>query len=186
MVDIKFDERMIQTLIWRYYNFGVLIPNIYTDKDSRTEVDALHISTSGYPIFFEIKISKSDFKADLKKTRHRRLMNRETYENSFFIKPNQFWYVIHGFTVGLDEIPEYAGLVEVNDYSGVSLHKPFKQAPILWTEKLNLEHWDFINRKLLYRVMENTMREKNGEWENMLMEIMHANRRRKRNKLSMK
>lgn len=114
----KYDETMIQTLIWRYYNWGFLIPNIYTDKDSRTEIDAMHVTNAGYPIFFEIKISKSDFKADLKKTRHKRMCDRDKYEDRFFIKPKQFWYVIYGFDIDISEIPEYAGLVVVDEWRG--------------------------------------------------------------------
>lgn len=53
---------------------------------------------------------------------------------------------------------------------GVHLYNSVKEAPILWNEKLNEDHWEFINKKLLHRVMNNSMgkhRDMWIEWRNM-------------------
>jgi hypothetical protein len=91
------------------------------------ESDYFCITTSGYTIEVEIKISKSDFKADSKKKqKHFILQNSlkevvtmpgETFGNLsqvYFIKPktpNKFYYCCPEGMIEVDEVPEYAGLL---------------------------------------------------------------------------
>lgn len=62
---------------------------------------------------FEIKISRSDFKADAKKEKATQLVN------GFYIawgqqreirRPNYFYYIVPDGLISVDEVPSYAGL----------------------------------------------------------------------------
>lgn len=91
------------------------------------ESDYFCITASGYTIEVEVKISKSDFKADAKKAqKHFILKNAmkemvtmpgQTFGNIsqvYFIKPrtpNKFYYCCPEGMIKPDEVPEYAGLL---------------------------------------------------------------------------
>ena len=76
------------------------------------ESDILFLSKSGFWTEIEIKVSRSDFKADAKnKIEKHKILS--TKDNHF--KPNQFFYAIPKGLVLPDEIPEYAGLLEIRN-----------------------------------------------------------------------
>jgi len=97
----------------------ILIPNISMGYG---EADFLSITKSGYVTEFEIKISRSDFAADKKKT-----IKHETYKKVFNNTPlicwyngkektkkgvpNYFIYIVPDyFNIETLKVPEYAGL----------------------------------------------------------------------------
>ncbi len=132
---MKYTEGMIQALIWNRLHCQPLFCNVFTGCN---EWDALYISAAGYATGFEIKLSKSDLKADFKKPRHNMLLTR-TPKSGLRFGPNlgtlikHFYYVCAGFSIDVEDIPEYAGLMIVNKY-GLSVGK---NAPILWKEKVD-------------------------------------------------
>jgi hypothetical protein len=91
------------------------------------ESDFFCISSSGYTIEVEIKISRSDFKADFKKTTKHIMLSRadknsvsvpsyewknvSAFEYRAPIIPNKFYYCCPEGLIAVDEIPEYAGLL---------------------------------------------------------------------------
>jgi hypothetical protein len=93
------------------------------------ESDYFCITTSGYTVEVEVKISKSDFKADSKKTqKHFILKNSakelvtmpmtsyepEKYSTIAVVKPigpNKFYYCCPEGMIKSEEVPEYAGLL---------------------------------------------------------------------------
>jgi len=81
--------------------------------------DMISVTEAGYVKEYEIKLSLADYRADFKKIdKHNRLKHR--LRNI----PSQFWYVIHGFELGADDVPEYAGLMRVEKekyYSGYNI-----------------------------------------------------------------
>jgi hypothetical protein len=123
-------ESAIQYLLSRSHNHPVF-PNTYVGN---WEIDALYFSASRYATFYEIKVSKSDFLADLKKKRHQQLMKKSL---SVPMKCKHFIYVIQGFDLTADEVPEYAGLIKI-DKNGAM--RTIKKAPIIYNEKI--EHID--------------------------------------------
>ena len=139
-------ETAIQYLIYRHHRFMRVFPNIHTDKWGGSEVDALYLTETNRAYFYEIKTTKSDFKADLKKPRHQLLLDRSSTIN---IKPKYFYYVCRGFGIGPEDVPEYAGLYLLN---GRSL-KLIKKAPTLWKDPLSQSNIDFINKKIIYRYL---------------------------------
>ena len=74
------------------------------------EADLIRVSSRLFVSEYEIKVIRSDFRNDRKK--EWRYIQLEDGER----KPNQFWFVAPQGVVPIDELPEFAGLLEV--YSG--------------------------------------------------------------------
>ncbi len=74
---------------------------------SSWEADLLTVTDAGFMKEFEIKLNKADYYNDFKNKpgKHYDLKRKRT-------KISQFWFVIHGFKLSLDKVPEYAGLME--------------------------------------------------------------------------
>ena len=94
-----------------------------------SEQDVLSILKSGYISEFEVKVSRSDFKADAKKRKWFFFENR--IERSI---PNYFYYVCPEGLINTDEIQDYAGLIYVNEDS----IEVIKKAKILHRFKHNI------------------------------------------------
>lgn len=71
------------------------------------ECDVLSLLKSGYISEYEVKISRSDFKAEKKKT-HKWLLFDSRHERNI---PNYFSYVCPDGLIKVDELPDYAGLI---------------------------------------------------------------------------
>lgn len=138
-------EKDIQFLLYKKHNYRSVYPNVHMDKGNGSEVDLLHLTKSGRAIFYEIKLSKQDFLADMKKPRHQDFTLRNVS-----IKPKHFWYVIHGFEIDVEQIPEYAGCVKVVD-KYYNRFEVIKNAPLLWKDPISLEDVIFIINKTSYR-----------------------------------
>lgn len=86
------------------------------------ECDVLRITTSNIVYEYEIKNSRSDFKADFKKTyKHDRLSGRVDVDKKNIrysghpARPNHFYYVCLEGLIKESEIPSYAGLIYIVD-----------------------------------------------------------------------
>jgi hypothetical protein len=148
-------ELKLQKAIHRTWGFGreLGIGNIYLFGDN--ESDYVTLTKAGYTDEYEIKLSRSDFRADQKKDRHERYQivtpwrfvrgyaartNAYTMVDHVGIAPqypNRFWYVVPEGLVTVDEVPSYAGLVYASDrgFGHVSLEVK-RQAPKLHGHKL--------------------------------------------------
>lgn len=74
------------------------------------EQDVLSVLKSGYMVEYEVKISRSDFKADFKKDKWK--FYDWKIENKI---PNYFYYVCPSGMIKENEIPLFAGLVYAHD-----------------------------------------------------------------------
>ena len=114
------------------------------------ECDVLSVTKSDYICEYEIKISKSDFKADFKKTKHN-LINEKVFTETMstvkagnryfelpnpYYAPNYFYFVVTENLVSLDEIPKYAGLMYIIENGTFSI---IKKAPLLHKTKATTE-----------------------------------------------
>jgi hypothetical protein len=83
------------------------------------ECDVISVSKSDYIYEWEIKISRSDFKKDFIKEKHSHILNEKfTYTRKgekLWRVTNYFNYVVPKDLISLGEVPEYAGLVYIND-----------------------------------------------------------------------
>lgn len=70
------------------------------------EADCLSLNKNGFAHEFEVKVSRSDFKADLKKSKWVYFENR--VERAI---PNYFSYACPTGLIQISEIPAYAGLI---------------------------------------------------------------------------
>jgi len=105
-----------------------------------SECDVISISKSDYIYEYEVKISRSDFKADFKKQKHKLMTEKKSVvermikenntmvKDTWYINPNYFYFVVPTNLVSIDEIPEYAGLIYVNELLGFEI---IKKAPVI-------------------------------------------------------
>lgn len=112
------------------------------------ECDVISISKSLYVYEYEIKISRSDFKADFtKEYKHKKLKQEvpvfaeynETKKGKLTGEkyrcisiPNYFYYVCPKNLIRLEEIPYYAGLIYITNNNIIEI---IKSAPKLHKEK---------------------------------------------------
>lgn len=93
---------------------NIIVPNItHISGLVMFETDILVLSNSGYAIGMEIKISKSDLKADLKKSQWKNIDNPNEFRR-WFDRFKYFYYgVPHYLTeAAFQQIPEWCGLIE--------------------------------------------------------------------------
>lgn len=104
---------------WLIERYDAVIPNCYTAYDN--EADLFCMRKSGLCDEIEIKVSKADFRLDEKKTV--RVINEGKKSRKKTAKrdamtdgkmSNYFWYAYPIGLVDREEIPEWAGIIEVN------------------------------------------------------------------------
>ena len=116
------------------------------------ESDILFLSKTGFWTEIEIKVSRADFKADLKNKveKHRLLSDKNN-----ILKPNQFFYAVPDGLIEPDEIPEYAGLLTVSEsFFGINIGK---SAPWLHRHKIDPNQLELADK--FYYNMVNAKRE---------------------------
>lgn len=133
-------EKSIQRRLHLHFgvNREIGITNIHLFGN---ESDYLTVTKAGYIDEYEVKISRSDFLRDSKKTRDEAyrafpgsLFEQEqppqlaaTYETY----PNRFWYVVPEGLIRADELPPYAGLIECKPHLRITT-----KAPMLHKDKV--------------------------------------------------
>jgi len=106
-------------LIMYLYEKQYPIISSHCTIDRLQETDIIAISKSDYIYEFEVKISKADFKKDFIKEKHINIINENATkiikDETSFILPNYFNYVVPANLLTIDEVPEYAGLIYFNE-----------------------------------------------------------------------
>ena len=126
------EETMRNKLQFFRSNPRYLLHNLYVFG---WESDLLFLSKSGIWTEIEIKVSRSDFLADLKKVKkHFILADKENR-----MKPNRFFYAVPEGLVHSEEVPEYAGLLWImnNGFHSIITQKT---APSLHGHKITPEN----------------------------------------------
>jgi len=106
------------------------------------EMDVFSISTSGLLYEFEVKISKSDFKADAKKKKWIKYNIPDIHST-----PNYFSYACPKDIISLDSIPKYAGpyyfhkgeLTEVRKPKRIHNSKPIQKTIYIKVNRISAE-----------------------------------------------
>lgn len=141
LADVAVNEGHIQTLLNRKYigNCKYKVPNVYVFK-ADWESDFFVQKENGYCYEFEIKITRSDFFADFKKKTKHDILQTGTHtvysgirEHKY--RPNKLFYVVPINLIKVEEVPKYAGLMYVEDYTVITV----KEAPFIHKEKLKFE-----------------------------------------------
>jgi hypothetical protein len=176
-------ERDIQIGLYLHLVHRKGIPNIWpnTDKLTGYEADLLAVTKAGYAYEYEIKRTKSDFRADKKKLqKHASLAGtgmtklatpggkeryvltaqhlkqpRRIYLDACYpnLRPKYFWYVCWSFEPPADEVPDYAGVMLVDRRGkGPWISMDIiKPAPILPSQKVDPARIARANRSMAYR-----------------------------------
>ena len=141
-------EGEIQDAVYLWTSQHTLVlPNCYLFGEN--ESDLVSVTKSGYVWEYEIKVSRRDFLADKRKSRH------QWYSGSSFgdcsgwyrrpgtpepRKPNRFFYVVEEGVANAEDLPEYAGLlVARRNEDGEVYVRREKMAPVLNKERASTE-----------------------------------------------
>lgn len=135
-----------------------VFPNTYL---GRFEADIFEVTKSGYLYEYEVKISRSDFFSENKKIGKSKCITDGK-------RCNYFYYLVPKGLIKPDEIPEYAGLIYVNNIRHTNTRKmgnygdhPDWSEPrlVLYTVKLAPKlSSDKLGEKYLLKLLESTYR----------------------------
>ncbi len=133
------------------------------------EMDVMKITSAGYVIEYEVKVSKSDFNNDFKKIRHGWMKTTEGYGAKEYKKHqdiidgkrcNRFYFVVPEDLISPEEVPEHAGLI----YYSNGYFKIVKNAKLI--HKNTFSNYKELAVKLCFR--EETLRIKISQKERLL------------------
>lgn len=140
----------------QHTRYDDLVPNAYAKDWS--ECDILCIRPTGFVDEIEIKISRSDFKADFNKTvwvRGEGDVNKHLLLQQQRSPINYFWFLMPENLMALDEIPEYAGVLYAKQVivrnEPVLKLKTARQPKRLHKNKCDIEFRYHVARKIQYR-----------------------------------
>jgi hypothetical protein len=105
----------------------IALPNIFYYYE---ESDVLAITKSDYFHEYEVKVSKSDYLADFKKKKHKRMADNKAGKQGQI--PNRFSFVVPQGMVEAKDVPKYAGLIHVTPTGALV---EVKKAPMIHTVK---------------------------------------------------
>lgn len=123
----------------------IIVPNVSSQMCLVPfETDMLVLTKSGYAIGFEIKVSKGDLLADLKKIQYTKFIGKENgsmLQELFYAKKFKYFYYAvpkRLEEIALSIIPNFVGLYvyEKLEYPDIPTFKCIKEA-----KKLNTESW---------------------------------------------
>lgn len=118
------------------------------------ECDVISISKSDFIYEYEVKISRSDFKADFKKPKHTLITEKkfikETKKEIFYLVPNYFYFVVPENLISVEEIPEYAGLMYLNEKGEFDI---IKKAPLMHKTKASNEFIRALSHQLTCKLV---------------------------------
>lgn len=124
-------------------NHDYVLNNVYMFN---WESDLFGISSSGYAVEVEVKISRSDFNADFKKQKHgifeKAFNEKNEAMKQAFIEvnnpvPNRFYFACPFGMITPDQVPPYAGLIYCE--SKYTAFDVIKKAPFIHKYKLDLK-----------------------------------------------
>lgn len=111
------------------------------------ECDVLTVTKDRCATEWELKISRSDFKADFKKPKHRQFRQGD----GGYIK--RFWYVVPQGLVDIHEIPSYAGLMYYYRKGNDRYLRPVKYPATLDCQKLDEKTIRRLYRSMMFRFL---------------------------------
>jgi len=129
-----YSEEYIQARIFYEFEkkFLAFFENIYFFSDKDYECDTLIFEEKNKKTIcteFEVKLDHSDFLKDFnKEIKHSNYKKREKC-------PNYFYYICPPNAIKKEEVPEYAGLMEVNE----TKIRILKRAPLLTEEDIDFK-----------------------------------------------
>lgn len=138
---MKLTDKITYHLVNQFQATGydIVLPNFFV---GRYEMDVFRRLKSGYINEYEVKISRSDFFNDFKKSHHEHIgeypykkikINKHSQLKNGFGIPNKFWFVVPEGLIDVGEIPKHTGLIYfIERYE---TFKIIKTAPFLHRNK---------------------------------------------------
>lgn len=143
----------IQESLWRHFNTHMY--HLYNSYVYRWECDYYSRSKSGKDYEVEIKLSRGDFFADFKKDKHRIFDSLMMPLANNTKLPHRFYYACPEGLIRINEIPHYAGLIEIRGYTAYEV----KKAPILHKKDIDLTavllskfYWETVEHRRNTRI----------------------------------
>lgn len=143
----------------------VIMPNVYVGNWN--ECDALLVLKSGYIHEVEMKISISDYKADFRKCNsYMKELSQYGYTTNINMKkhdllasgnglPNKFSFLVPDGMVGIDDVPEYAGLYYFKRYRGqVGIITEIRSPRLLHKNKMSSDKLYHLTKKFVFRYVD--------------------------------
>ena len=124
--------------------YDIIIPNFYL---GRYEMDLFRLTPAGLITEYEIKISRSDYKADFFKERAG-CDNKHALMAGKKCACNRFYFVVPKKMIQPDEVPLYAGLIY---YKGKRGFEVVRNAPLIHKEKQPLTIYKDLAVSLSFR-----------------------------------
>jgi len=138
-----------------FRRYEMIVPNAFVGDN---EMDFCCIRKSGYVDEIEMKVTKSDFLADFKKTSRVKIDNTYCIKNKHeaiaggYLKSNHFSFLVPEELQKELIIPEYAGLYTFSkSIKGLYRIKEVKKPKMLHKRKISDKSKYLIVRKLAYR-----------------------------------
>lgn len=120
------------------------------------ECDVLSISGSDYIYEYEIKISRNDFKKDFTKEKHKNIICEKftkVYKTKLtYLTPNYFNFVTPKDLIKVEEVPEYAGLIYIDEFGTFEI---VKKPKLLHKIKANEEFIRKVSHNLSVKLIFN-------------------------------
>jgi hypothetical protein len=148
----------------------VVIPNFF---HGMFEMDVFLLKSSGYIYEYEIKVSRSDFKADFKKSYNQGEWGdnkKEVFKHDLIAKGeapcNRFFFVVPEGLITPEECPSHAGLIYYYEQSKKKNWYGFqivKNAKLL--HKRSFDNWKDLCNKLAFRETIHRQKLNNRMWD---------------------
>lgn len=120
------NETHIQQVLRRKYsgNSRYMVENVFIFRYD-WESDFFVVKQNGYCYEFEIKISRVDYFNDFKKLNKHEILSSKKEAD---LKPHKFYYIMPKDLISVNDIPEYAGLMYIDDLQQITT---VKEAPFI-------------------------------------------------------
>ena len=157
--DFIWTEKAIQNALYCFCalkRHELIVPN---SKVFGWESDMVSVTQAGYMFEFEVKLSRSDFRADAKKIKSQYMVNpiQQSWGKAVGVnRPNYFYYVVPPDLVAVEELPSFAGLIYAEwhppDYAlYCQPARVIRIAPKLHTDKINEWQRRQLHRAVTFR-----------------------------------
>jgi len=155
MTKLKTSEMEVRLMMFFGFTRNLIVPAVTNAGKLGFEADLLVLSPAGYATAIEIKVSKSDLRNDLNKKHIKQIGQKMEYSGrsafEFYYKPLKFFYYAVTKELeksAMDQIPDFAGLIVVDNHNGTKYPtiKKVKPAKELFKNQWNKDEISNIAR----------------------------------------
>lgn len=148
------EDQILAALIQERFRRNLTMPHF--TPQGWWECDLYEMTASGHWREYEVKTSRSDFNADFRKKadKHELLSNLKAGRG-----PREFWFATPKGMIDLEEVPDYAGLVELS----VSPYGKYVREKLVKRPKKRMASpkvqdtaamWRLVERRSYFRLMQ--------------------------------